>query len=499
LNREDRLGGIGDGMNQANRKTSWEEHNSFFEALGREIPWIGRFRLWSYYLLLDRKTSKPIRRMFKILGDMAYVVYFLGKCMFFSIFARRARFPAGRTLVLLSTAANYHANLAPVIDELEKRKHSCVFIYSRRRKKQVTELYGVSEGAGMDLISFERALSTVGRLKSLREYAFGMVRAWKDLHLFLKSGLPSNRLIGPHFFVWSFLQHLFSGGCTDLLAVSRNMVAMNDYFLWESIYYQCAQDLNIGTYILQHGVLSAAYSPPLTKKYLLWGEIEEAQFTGSLGCSDKGYFLTGSPKYDGIREKYLQRKRPFEERKKIIFVSSMLRFFTQEYRPEYLEICKWFSRLSILDGTEGYAFIFKIHPFENIHAYKGLFKQDSSRVTVEGGNLFDHLLDARIAISHGSTAIYESLVMEVPAIQAVPEKLPTSVQFWKWGLTEHASTFEEFQREALRLITDDLHFQSAVNRINALNNKAFFNLGHSSQIIADILEENYVRNGIGLQ
>lgn len=477
-------------MDQVNISPAWKEHNRVFADLGREIPWASRFRLWSYYLLLDRKTAKPIKRVRKILTDLLYVVYFLGKCMFFSILARRSQFPAGRTLVLLSTGANYHANLAPVISELGNRKHGCVFIYNFLWKRQVAELYGISASDTSLLLSFERALSTVGRMRSLGNYALGLTRAWRDLLIFLGLNLPSKSLIGPHFFVWSFYQHLFSQGCAELLSVSRNLVAMNDYFLWESLYYQCAQQLPLESYVLQHGVLGHAYFPPLAKKYLLWGEIEEAQFTGPLRCSVDGCLLTGSPKYDEIGKKYVQRKKPFAERKKVIFLSSMLSFFPEEYRSEYLKICEWFFRLSVLDDTGGYKFIFKLHPFENEKVYKGLMRKYGSRVAVAGGDLLEHLLDARITISHGSTAIYESLVMEVPSIQAVPENLPTSIQLWKWGLTKHASTFEEFKHIALELMTNDVHFKSVVKRNNSQSNHAFASLGHSSGIIADLLEGN---------
>lgn len=482
-------------MKQANMSPVWEEHNRHFVDLGRRMPWTCRFRLTSYYLLLDRKTANPAVRVLKILTDLAYAVYFPGKCLLFSVLASRTRFPDGKTLVLLNPGGSNPASLAPVIRELEKRGHGCVYIYNHRIKKRVTGLYGISAGNNSLLFSFEEILFAEGRMRSVKNFAIAMTRAWRDLVLFLGSDLPSRSLIGLHFFVWAFSQHLFSQPCTELLSISRNVVAMNDYFLWESIYYHCAQDLPLETYILQHGVLGPAYNPPLAKKYLLWGEIEGAQFTGPLGCSQDGCLLVGSPKYDDTKEEYDRWKKPVAERKNIVFISSRLSFIPEEYRAEYLNVCEWFFQLSDLENIGEYRFILKVHPFEDIGVYRELMRKYGSGVAVEKGGLFDHLLDARVSISHSSTGIYESLLMEVPSIQVVPEGLPTSIQYWRWGITEKVSTFEEFRDVAVGLMTDDSCFRSAVKKIGPARNRAFVNLGRSSEVIADILQGKVPETG----
>jgi hypothetical protein len=473
-------------MDELNKPLSWKDHNRLFAELAGDIPWVPRFRLWSYYLLQDRKAAKPLRRVFKITKDILYAAYFLSKCIFFSIFTHRTKLPAGRTLVFLSTSVNYLPNMLPVVTELNKRKHHSIIICNHRVQKQITELYGLSYDDTFSFLSFERALSTVGRIKSVKNCALGLVRACRDVFVFLGSDLRSKSLISPHFFIWSFYQHMFSEGCTNMLAISRNIIAMNDYFLWESLYYFNAQNLPIETFVLQHGVFGMAYNPPLAKKYLLWGRIEEAQFTGPLGCSHDRCIVTGSPKFDEIRNQYLQRKKSLKERKKIVFLSSMLSFFSEEHRPEYLKVCRWFLRLSTLGAAGDYKFIFKIHPYENVDAYKDLLREYSTTVTVEKGGLFDLLLDAKITISHSSTAIYESLVMEVPSIQVVPENLPAKNRLWEWGVTKQAATYEEFEHVATRLMSDDTHYETTLKEMSTALGSALVNMGHSSEIITDL-------------
>ncbi len=271
----------------------------------------------------------------------------------------------------------------------------------------------------------------------------------------------------------------------------------------EKVILHVAKESKIPGIVLQHGYyILGEYTkkilpilfPPLQRglKHALWGQ-KMKDFLQKFNALDKeDILLSGNPRYD----QYFKIKQSCKNDGTILIASSFLQNYyevsrfdtnlTLLHQKMFEELCK------ISDSIEGKKLVIKIHPAV-IPPYdvRTIVREINKSIPIyKTQSVVDVMKDCDVLVSMDhSTILLEAMILDKPTITfAINSKWYEDDEIIQSGATALVRTPEEFEIILKRVLSDTQFRNDLIVRGRKFVNEYLANQGHSSDFIAEILE-----------
>ena len=144
----------------------------------------------------------------------------------------------------------------------------------------------------------------------------------------------------------------------------------------------------------------------------------------------------------------------------------------------------WFYKLSALPEFQKYKFILKLHPHDLASFYEGR----PSNIELAHDNLLALIEKSVFTITVDSSSIFESAFCGIPSIQTIPITRDLFSDESATGIALKANGYKELEEIGLSIINDNVFYDDVLLRSKKALNHYFSNLGHSLDVIKEILE-----------
>lgn len=247
-----------------------------------------------------------------------------------------------------------------------------------------------------------------------------------------------------------------------------------------------AQEFQMNTVLLQHGIAQAFYVPLLAQQTMAWGETS-VDTLKNLG-GDGTILPVGSPRHDvwrvgepGAARAALCRALGLPERPTLVFFSNGNDLVRNGVAP--VECAQWLEAAAA--QTPEVNVVVRLHPNEDGALYKGC---PHLRVSKSEVDLTTTLDGCDVAASLCSTVLYDALVFRKPVWQFYADGWPELADNWKQGLARRVASSGDLKellynlRGATPGALSDAAQETLVNRV-------FANHGRATKVIADFVEQ----------
>jgi len=457
-------------------------------ALAGRVWWIDRFR-WQYYLDLNYqiKSDGSFRYFLRCLAGLGFHTWEIILALFrmpVSPFPS----PTG-PIFLLSDNNTYLMHLLPILGEICNLSENPTVMVRRAHRKAVEDRLSVEAGfSGVRILTYNelaRGIPFPERPLLLLKAVGGSL---KDLVVWWGSGMWRTWLIFPRFMTFSLMNRFYSSIVSRSVQGTSAIVAANDHSMWESLVFGEAGP-DTGTFLVQHGVLARFSWPAAARKILVWGERHRTMLTGEMDAPSDAVTVIGAPGFDLLSAEL--RDRPRKDKDTVCFLSQFHGTPLMGFEG-YSRAVEMFCQLAENSSGSGLKFVIKLHPRDSDRSIEPYEKRFGKSVQITRENLLQVLDRTILTVLVDSTAIFESVLMDIPVVQLKPEGLLRFADFSSDGLTILCQNPEDL-RSSFQAITgggkasSDIHESMKKGRSSCLAN-----LGNAAQTgIGIIMERNH--------
>ncbi|RYD83625.1 MAG: hypothetical protein EOP53_00310 [Sphingobacteriales bacterium] len=459
---------------------NWEKAISDIAKIAVEKKYAERFRL-EYFQLISNHTSATKSLENALLHWLSFFNIYR-HLITNQLFAKRIKLTDYKHVIFISTNPSFIKTVSPIINLLLERGEKPLILCGGNHYKTLKKILPQSIFQHTHICE---SIFIANKLSSFLKLLAAPFLAVKDAGWFAFQPVEKAVSCSSNFARYALVHHYFSKSLTSQFNEKKyTIIGAVDYWFWESLLFTTARATQSKSIVLQHGKLSDLYYPLFAKEFYAWGEADYVEMTEKYLAKPEEIVKAGSPYFDNLYEKILERNPIQKDYKKKNVV-----FFAQPYgehksmSPEYYaEVLGWIN--SLKNNFPDCNISLKLHPFDKTEFYEKYLGD----ITINNGNLLDILLETDILLTVDSTTALEAAVAKIPAIQCLPNKQTVYSDMSSTGLTLKAQTFEELTNLIDKLLHDKAFFEQTIYASSKALNYYFYNLGHSIDRIAELLE-----------
>lgn len=461
---------------------SWEYVINQFDNLSKTKSYVLRFRIDYYSFVYGTSSGKDyLKRLFlNFIGfasQLRYLIFYqFGKTIKLDDNAKH--------IVHLSDSNSFLKTILPVCDMLLKSNAKPVFLCPANHYKRLIDKLEPKITQSLfryeQIRYFPNKIAVAGHI--IRALLLGIFDTIWFIFQPISQSFATSLSFGRHAFVHHYTDHFWKHFFDDRQKV---YLAAEDQYLWEASVFSNIKETKSLSFVFQHGKLSDVYYPTLAKKFCTLGEIETNKMIDEYKASREEICEVGSPCFDLIYNHY--QKNPVINAKDNILIV----FFAQPwYRvstssiTNYQEVLHWFYKLSALPEFKKYKFILKLHPHDLASFYEGR----PLNIELAHDNLLALIEKSVFTITVDSSSIFESAFCGIPSIQTIPKTRDLFSDESATGIALKANDYKELEEIGLSIINDNVFYDDVLLRSKKALNHYFSNLGHSLEVIKEILE-----------
>lgn len=466
----------------------WEYSISVFERLRKSKPFSVRFRLEYSFLLINNKTIGAKLKSF-IFNWLAFLN--LVKRLFLAQVIKKQYTKHAEVVFFISNNPVYLQHLSPVLlSFIEKKREFNLYCPGQHVKILKEKL---AKPIAEKLIPIESFSFIGNRFQNLFLLIFSILKSLADAGWFVFRNSKSSILFSSSFARYSLSQHFFNGQLLQFFSSKSTLLAANDHWMWESLLFTSAKEAGARTFICQHGVTGEISYPIFADKFLSWGEYEVENFVKNLDAKSSEIMPVGSPYFDNIYRKVMglrQAQNDKEAQQDKTFQNPYIVFLSQPFigtqflkEGEYEELIYWFYSLEETAKLLGKKLLIKLHPGDKEENYSNC--PESIEITREP--LEAVLPKSCITMTLDSTAIFESVFFEVPALQIATTNQSRYLDFSVSGLTVWLKSGIELAEYISKVLSEETTFNQQQSKANLSLNNYYFGLGNSLERFEELV------------
>jgi hypothetical protein len=294
--------------------------------------------------------------------------------------------------------------------------------------------------------------------------------------------------------------NLYEAGYRRLFSRMGTKIVVDNWF--NGALRKVTREMGIHTVMLQHGTQWGDDKEGITRdedELIIWGEYWRENFRKAV-LPKVELAPLGCPRFDAVVE---ARKKPrdprFYEAMKISPDRWTVTFLSQSHGFEFPEA----TRLVYVDVTKGLSemvvarkddlnFIIKLHPHDDAAYYDKVFAPEIRRHIRFLKNevpLYDLFRHSDVAITVTSTALLESIAMDLPSIQFACEHLPDWIDFCTDGGGFLVRSGADLVKVIDELRSNEAFREEARRKRAEYLSHCLANLGQATEKMADHLLE----------
>ncbi len=452
------------------QEPSWEYTVYQFEKLSHRISWIRRFRL-PYYGMYVRKNDYKWKLFLKNITGAASLCL---QCLL-SVFNRFPKLSSRKYVILLSNNNAYVQCMLPIIKQLNEQDASYFLFTSEKEKAAVTGRLAAKQLTAENLIT-EKAL--VGGLSNLANWIQAGLFASLDSISWLLSDTRFAFWNLPQLWQFAFHQHFYKKSVTRLLSSTTQLMAANDHWLWETLFFECAQMLPCKSWVIQHALIGDFCYPMLAKQYAVWGPMDKKLMLEKFEALTEEVVELGCPYYDDFEmlcQKSFATDKRFEQNEVVFFSEPYFKYDTLG-EGEYGAVVDWIMQLGLeVLPAMGKKLVLKIHPLDKASFYSAV----PGKIEISQQPLLDSLKNACLAITVDSAALFEAGLANIPTLQLKRNSFKRVLDFSPTGLTKTVTSADELKVLLQTLLSDQKAYENLQNQVQQALNSFLVNRGKS--------------------
>lgn len=458
--------------------TEWQYTLEAFERLSVKKKYARRFRVQYYFLAAANRTF--IKRL-KL--SLFYIAAYLNMVLQVWKLQRSSRHVLenpNQVIVLISDNHAYIQNMRPLVQRLFDDNIPFTLIAPS------SHIHSLKNKLGDDLapllVPFEAIRVKGEHPRLLGSFLAGVV----DAFWFVFQNIRHAFLMRTVFALYGFTEKYFGRQLRRFFTAETRLIAANDHWFWESLYFTAAKERGARSMIIQHGVIGDHTYPLFADKFLCWSNFDKKKLFNVLDARPEEVALVGSPYFDQVYNNVKTKKLTDNQAEQlyIVFLTQPL-MGTQLIEPGYYEeIVNRFYRLEPLAKRFNKKLVLKLHPQDKA----AHFANRPSSIEIVNEGLLDVLSKSCIAITLDSTSIYEAAMFEVPAIQATVQNSIRDIDFSASGISLRTISSAELEAVINALLSEPIAYQQQTERANVALHEYYHDLGHSLDNILDLLK-----------
>jgi hypothetical protein len=446
----------------------WEYTLTEFEKLARKKSYVLRFRMEYYYLITEKiKLKQLVITWAQNAASILKLITVLLK------YQKNGKVlpPTKDAIIILLTRNNvYLQTLKPVILHLARNKSNIVVLCPARHYEFVKGQLG--KEAEHYLYRIESVSFGDGPFGKI---VLSTLRAITDGIWFCFQPVKKSFWMAPVFSRYGFLHRYFGKNLVKYFSSGATLLAANDHWMWESLYFTSAREAKARCYIMQHGVIGDISYPIFADQFLAWGMYDFKKIQDTYGARPEEVRIIGSPHFDEVYKKVAEHKTSTSQFNKPYLTFLSQPFFNSNFMEPgyYQQIIDRFCALAPIAEGFGKKLIIKLHPADKAELYTSV----PSNISITHEPLLEILDKSCMAFTVDSTAIFESVLYGVPVMQCLVEGMKRWWDFSITGICQTSTSVDTMKQFALDILGSEPSYQERVNQANEALGQYFYGMG----------------------
>ena len=452
-----------------------------FDELSKRKNYVTRFRIDYYAFVFGTSSAKDFLRKFmlNIIGFASLIryvlIYQMGKSKKLDSYSKY--------IIHLSDSNSFLKTILPVCDMLLENGAKPLFLcpgnhYDRLVKRLDPKIVA-------SLFRYEQIQMYPNKVMVIINMTRALILSAFDVIWFIFQPVKQSFATSLSFRKHSFVHHYSDRFWKSFFEADKKIfLAAEDQYLWEAALFWNIKGTPSLSFVFQHGKLSEVYYPTLAKYFCVLGVIDYKKMVDEFNASPAEICEVGSPCFDLIYNHYQKNPvRKGNEQKYIVFFAQPWYRVSAVSVTYYRTVLNWFYKLSENRQLNQYKFILKLHPHDLTYFYSSR----PSQIEIAHNNLLELIEKSIFTITVDSSSIFESAFCGVPAIQTIVQGHDLFADESSTGISVRTSSYEELETLALRLIEDKAFYNQTLTDSGKALHLYFSNLGHSLDIIKELL------------
>jgi hypothetical protein len=449
----------------------WEYSLKKFDELAKRKDYAIRFRLEYFHLNSEKTKLKQLIKVWLLnvaaLFKTAFVIlkYQL---------KGGTKINDSQPVIILVTRNNvYLQTLKPLILYLAKKQSNIIVLCPSKHYRFILGYLGAEVGpylSSIESVHIQKGMS--GRIFRLLT---GLFKGFFDAVWFVFQPIKKSFWFAPVFGRFGLTQYYFGKSLEMSLKTGAKLIAANDHWMWESLYFTSARKVNANCYVTQHGVTGDISYPIFADQFLAWGKYDFEKFQKELGAQQNEVKIIGSPHFDEVYVKIADHKTASTQFQKPFLTFLSQPFFNSNFiEPGYYQkiLDRFVALTSIADSFQK-ELVIKLHPGDKIEYYKHF----PSNIKINKDSLLDVLDNTCIAFTVDSTAIFEAVIYGIPVMQCGVENMKRALEFSSSGLCDTSVSVDTILSFTQNMLQDESFYNAKVKQgFNALE-QYFYGIG----------------------
>jgi hypothetical protein len=453
----------------------WKYSCQELEKISARKPYIRRLRL-KYAILLNsnltftgrlKDASIRILALFNLIKNLFYYQVF------------KPFIPSEKIFILISNNPVYIHTILPLVIALNVKGIKFHLLAPSNQLKTLRSKLRLNDN--IELIPIEALQVHPNSIIKIRSILKALVLTFRDLFWFANKPLRHSKFFAPALARFSVTEYFFNPHLINTFTSDSTLIAANDHWMWESLFFIAAKNKTAKTYVLQHGVIGNLSYPLFANKFLVWGQADANKMIQTFGALPNEIEIAGSPHFDEV----IQRMKAFKTSESQHY-QPFLTFLSQPFLNSgniknqiYEEVVKMFGSLQNIAKSLNKEIVIKLHPADNIEIYERLLPG----VKILNQTLFEVLSQSSLCLTFDSTALFESAFFEIPVIQIIPENSDRIIDFSETGLTDLATNKNQLAEVVTKIFSLTENYNARVRKELETLNYYYSFLGHSVERI----------------
>lgn len=465
-------------------KTCWQYSVQLFDRLSLSKKYVVRFRLKYAHLILEKTDLKS---KFKDVIQRKLGFFNLYKNLFLYQFIKKpVRWnESAKVIILISNNKTYINCLLPLIHQYLKENRPVILLAPAN---QLSALKNILDSEVFEKITpFEAVDFGEAFFLKFKRWVSSFFLSCRDIIWFARQSAENAFWFAPALSRFAATHYFFNKSLQDNLKSDMSIFSANDHWMWESLYYTAAKFTDTKTYVLQHGVIGEYTYPLFANKFLAWGKYDALGLQQIYGAKKDEVQIVGSPYFDSVYAKVSSFKKATTQ-----FHQPYILFLGQNFLGSnilepgmYEQVLEWFSALKDLAASKNKKLVLKLHPWDKRESYENLIKE--IEFTTEP--LFEVLSKSSVAISMDSTALFESVMFGIPAIQCIPAEQSRQIDLYSSGLCLLTRSAISLNEEVNHLLSNESTYNHRIKEATAALDSYYYHLGNSLKEIDSLLRK----------
>ena len=388
-----------------------------------------------------------------------------------------------RNVILLQDNRVYIQSLLPVVEEAIKLNYNILLLCPAKQLNSLKSTLPAQIAA--KLKTFESLSLQESFFVRFVKILISAARGFAAIFGFWGSGLKDSFFFSTAFGRYALTKFCYENTVKKLFSGNQatTLLAANDHWFWESLFFTIAGKTNAQTFVIQHGVTGELSYPLFAKAFLAWGLYDANKLINECGAIPQEMIVAGSPYfnkvYSGIRDFAGGADNKFDKPYITYLAQPAVKSNFMD-KDDYFELVNWFLKLDNIATKTGKKLLIKLHPQEHISDYNSV----KNKAEISEEKLYDVLAKSCLVLTVDSTSLFEAAMFKVPVIQVMQPNLDR-VDLSSTGISIKLQSDEEVLNYVSQLIENEENYKAAVEKMQNSLGQFYYNLGEAPK---DFLE-----------